>query len=173
MSPSAPPPAPPAAVGTGARMPVTAEDSGQNPAAVQPPATVPSPSGDRGDAGEAAFNVALMDKLVIRFKHNSNELSDESYQALERFAGALIQQPELEISIKGYTDSTGALSYNMSMSELRANLVKGYLVGKGVDPERISVRGMGPENPVAPNTTEEGRSQNRRVEIEFIRKPAQ
>jgi general secretion pathway protein A len=70
--------------------------------------------------------------------------------------------------VKGYTDSEGSLSYNRSVSEFRANIIKSYLVGKGVDPVRITSQGMGPQEPIASNDTAEGRRLNRRVEIEFI-----
>ncbi len=61
----------------------------------------------------------------------------------------------------------------MSVSEFRANIIKSYLVGKGVEPSRISAAGMGPQNPIASNETAEGRSFNRRVEIEFNKKPTE
>ncbi len=75
----------------------------------------------------------------------------------------------MEISVKGYTDSSGSLSYNVSISKFRANIIKTYLAGKGINPSRITALGLGPENPLASNETAEGRRQNRRVEIEFNR----
>ncbi|MGB5421448.1 MAG: OmpA family protein, partial [Desulfobacterales bacterium] len=57
-----------------------------------------------------------------------------------------------------------------SVSEFRANIVKSYLVGKGVDPSRITVYGLGPKDPIGSNATEEGRSLNRRIEIVFTNK---
>jgi general secretion pathway protein A len=106
-------------------------------------------------------------KIIIYFKRNSNELPDESYQTLNRIAGFLLNSASARISIKGYTDSTGDYSYNVSVSRFRANTVKTYLAGKGVDPANIKAEGMGPENPVAPNNTASGRQKNRRVEIEL------
>jgi len=84
----------------------------------------------------------------------------------------MVHNPEAKINISGYTDSSGAHSYNISVSQFRANMVKGYLVGKGVDPLKIKALGLGPENPIASNATEKGRQTNRRVEIELnIEKP--
>jgi general secretion pathway protein A len=123
------------------------------------------------DNQEAIFNLSKVKKVVIRFKSNSNELPEEAYLSLDRFAAALLNNPDIFVAVKGYTDDRGVLSYNMSVSEFRANIIKSYLVGKGVSPGRITVAGMGPENPISSNETAEGRSINRRVEIEFGKKP--
>ncbi|MDP4979778.1 MAG: OmpA family protein, partial [Desulfobacterales bacterium] len=106
-------------------------------------------------------------KIIIYFKRNSNELPDESYQTLNRIADFMQHSTPARISIKGYTDSTGDYSYNVSVSRFRANTIKTYLVGKGVDPDNIKADGLGPENPIATNNTAEGRRKNRRVEIEL------
>ena len=79
----------------------------------------------------------------------------------------MLNNPTSTIDINGYTDSTGNYNYNMSVSEFRANTIKIYLVGKGVEPAKIKTAGLGPENPIATNETEEGRRKNRRVEIEL------
>ena len=106
-------------------------------------------------------------KIVIYFKRNSNELPDKSYQTLNRIADFMLHSTSARISIKGYTDSTGDYSYNVSVSRFRANTIKTYLVGKGVDPANIKADGLGPENPIASNNTAEGQRKNRRVEIEL------
>lgn len=67
----------------------------------------------------------------------------------------------------GYTDSVGSAAYNRKLSERRAHAVKAYLVGKGVDPNIIATDGKGQAQPVADNSTTEGRAKNRRTEIEF------
>lgn len=106
-------------------------------------------------------------KIVIYFKHNSNDLPDRAYDMLDRIADFMVNNPKTSININGYTDSTGAYSYNVSVSQFRANMVKGYLVGKGVQPLKIKALGLGPENPIASNETEKGKQMNRRVEIEL------
>ncbi len=106
-------------------------------------------------------------KFLIYFQYNSNELPGEAFETLNRLAAFMQQSPGASISIKGYTDSTGSKSYNVSVSEFRANTIKIYLVGKGIDPARIKTIGLGSENPIASNETEEGRRKNRRVEIEL------
>jgi outer membrane protein OmpA-like peptidoglycan-associated protein len=78
-----------------------------------------------------------------------------------------LEKTELEIVIKGYTDSIGSNEYNQNLSTFRANVVKSYLSGTGVPSARMRVIGMGHAAPVMPNTTTEGRAANRRVEIEL------
>jgi outer membrane protein OmpA-like peptidoglycan-associated protein len=106
-------------------------------------------------------------KILIYFKRNSNELPDESYQTLNRIADFMLHSTTARISIKGYTDSTGDYSYNVSISRFRVNTIKTYLVGKGVDSANIKAEGLGPEDPIATNNTAEGRRKNHRVEIEL------
>jgi outer membrane protein OmpA-like peptidoglycan-associated protein len=60
----------------------------------------------------------------------------------------------------------GAVNYNVSVSAFRANSIKSYLTGKGVNASNLTAQGLGPKNPIASNDTLEGREQNRRVEIE-------
>jgi general secretion pathway protein A len=107
-------------------------------------------------------------KVLIYFKHNSNELPDQSFEALNQIADYLLHNLGDSINIKGFTDSTGSYSYNVSVSEFRANTIKTFLVGKGVGSDRIKTFGLGPENPIASNETEAGRRENRRVEIELV-----
>lgn len=106
-------------------------------------------------------------KVLIYFNHNSNELPDQSFEMLNQIAEYMLSSPDATISIKGYTDSTGSYTYNISVSEFRANTIKTYLAGKGIDAKRIKTFGLGPENPIATNNTDEGRRKNRRVEIEL------
>jgi general secretion pathway protein A len=106
-------------------------------------------------------------KIVIFFNQNSNDLPNQAYETLDRIAEFMVLNPETKININGYTDSSGAYSYNMSVSKFRANMVKGYLVGKGVQPLKIKASGLGPKNPISSNQTEKGRQTNRRVEIEL------
>jgi len=106
-------------------------------------------------------------KIIIYFKHNSNDLPDQSFETLGRIADFLLHSPAAGITIRGYTDSTGSYSYNVSVSRFRANTIKTYLVGKGVNNSRIKATGLGPENPIASNSTLEGRRKNRRIEIEL------
>ncbi|HSM75790.1 MAG TPA: OmpA family protein, partial [Desulfobacterales bacterium] len=112
------------------------------------------------------------EKMRVFFMYNSNEISQEAYATLDQAAVLLARDPGLRVTIRGYTDNAGADSYNTWLSRFRAEIVKSYLVGKGVEAERIEAFGMGPVDPVATNETPEGRGANRRVELEFGRGPA-
>ena len=106
-------------------------------------------------------------KITIHFQHNSNEIPADAYHRLNRIAEFMIRDSETQIKIKGYTDSFGAYSYNIMISEQRANTIKNYLIAKGVRPSSMTAFGLGPQDYVASNESEEGRRLNRRVEIEF------
>ena len=107
-------------------------------------------------------------KFTIYFKRNSNELLEEYFEVLNRIADFMLYTPDSTVDIKGYTDSSGPYSYNVSVSEFRANTIKLYLVGKGIQRSKINTFGLGPQDPIATNETAEGRRKNRRVELEVI-----
>ena len=106
-------------------------------------------------------------KYTINFSYNSYNLSDKNLQMLKRICESLVQHSKADITIKGYTDSDGNVEYNKKLSELRAQSIKSYLEDQGIDFSKIKAVGMGPKNPIGSNKTEEGRSRNRRVEIEL------
>jgi general secretion pathway protein A len=115
----------------------------------------------------AASNPFSRGKVVIHFQFNSNELPREALESLDQIAGFLTSRPELRARVNGYTDALGSESYNVSISQFRANSIKSYLVGKGVDASRLTAAGLGSKNPLMPNDSPEGRERNRRVEIEL------
>lgn len=104
---------------------------------------------------------------MVNFKLDSNELTLEDMQKLDRIAALLKTRRDILAKVTGYTDAVGNLRYNLKVSEFRANIVKTYLVGKGVAAERIESLGKGPADPIDSNDTLEGRRRNRRVEIAF------
>ncbi|MEJ2220881.1 MAG: DUF3568 family protein [Desulfobacterales bacterium] len=106
--------------------------------------------------------------FIIYFNQDSNELTQKAKEKLDRVAEIILKNPKVDITVNGYTDSIGEPSYNKIVSENRANVVKFYLTGKGVDPSKIRTIGYGPQNFLASNQTKEGRRFNRRVEIELI-----
>lgn len=105
---------------------------------------------------------------VIFFEQNSNELSDTAIEKLNRISEIMINNPTAELELNGYSDSIGDPSYNLMISEVRANAIKSYLVGKGIEASRIMALGHGAQKYIASNKSEEGRRLNRRVEIELI-----
>ena len=138
-----------------------------------PIAAVPTPSGSMA-ADEPAADIARPaepgdqskeNKFLVYFKKESTEPDRSLYETLSKIVDLLPLYPDMKIFIEGYTDSYGDYSYNKHISQLRANIVKSYLEAQGIEESRISAVGMGPENPIADNSTREGRSKNRRVEI--------
>lgn len=103
----------------------------------------------------------------ITFATNSADIASNFYGPLNNLASSFKQYNQNNIEIVGHTDSTGSHQYNVNLSQLRAQSVANYLVAQGVEPGRLSSRGIGPDQPVASNATEAGRSQNRRVEIKL------
>jgi len=101
----------------------------------------------------------------VSFRYNSHELTDSARLVLERVAGILSRNAELRLEVAGHTDSQGNAAYNQWLSQQRAQAVRDYLITRGLDPENISARGYGAQQPVADNTTVEGLVQNRRVEL--------
>jgi len=105
--------------------------------------------------------------IIIRFKYDTNTPIEKDYSKLKDFAEALLMYPEKKIMISGYTDFDGNNYYNLKLSEFRANLINSYLVGKGIDPSQMESKGFGSSNPIASNSTSQGKMMNRRVEIKL------
>jgi OmpA-OmpF porin, OOP family len=126
------------------------------PPAPRPPAVVAPVSEKVTFAADAFFD---FDKSVLK---------PEAKAKMDDLVGKT-SGVNLEVIIAvGHTDSVGGDGYNQKLSISRADAVKGYLVGKGVEKNRIYTEGKGEKNPVADNKTAEGRAKNRRVEIEVV-----
>lgn len=128
------------------------------------------PSAEINNQQAAQYN-RNNDAIVIYFNHDSNDLSEESKQKLDKIAKILIGNLHSQISVKGFSDSSGPDSYNKLISESRAAVAKAYLIGKGAKPSQIDIEGLGAQNFIGSNETEEGRKLNRRVEITFVSIP--
>src|SRR5690606_19938885 len=101
----------------------------------------------------------------ILFAVDSSVLSNTSKRSLDEFALVMQEYPKTAILVQGYTDSTGSEEHNLALSQRRAQSVQNHLSLRGVDDSRMNAIGYGEDYPVADNTTEAGRQQNRRVEI--------
>jgi outer membrane protein OmpA-like peptidoglycan-associated protein len=100
----------------------------------------------------------------VLFRSNDSALLPAALVRLDQVADALVAKNH-DVVVEGYTDSKGSQSSNMNLSQRRAESVRSYLVTKGFPMEKIVAKGMGPDRPIADNTTAEGRANNRRVEI--------
>ncbi|MCP3898138.1 MAG: OmpA family protein, partial [Desulfobacteraceae bacterium] len=105
-------------------------------------------------------------KIIIRFKHNTNDFTADGLVQINDFARILQKYPDKRLMVTGYTDSVGHKEYNIKLSEFRANIVKSFLIGNGIKAAQIQERGLGSDNPIENNDTSFGRKMNRRVEVE-------
>jgi outer membrane protein OmpA-like peptidoglycan-associated protein len=102
----------------------------------------------------------------VAFDSNSYEIKYEYRASLEKVAQTIADYPDAQVIIAGHTDDVGEATYNLELSFQRASSVMAYLINEfGIAPSRLSAIGYGEERPIADNSTESGRQQNRRVEI--------
>jgi len=100
----------------------------------------------------------------VLFRSNDAQLLPAAQTKLDDVAVALLTNGR-PVSIEGYTDSKGSQSRNIDLSQRRAESVRTYLISRGLQSDRVVAKGMGPDRPIADNTSAEGRANNRRVEI--------
>jgi outer membrane protein OmpA-like peptidoglycan-associated protein len=110
--------------------------------------------------------VTMKDKILFDF--DSATVKPAALSSLDQIAGVLNKYPKTTITVAGHTDNTGRADYNLKLSERRAGAVKFALAERGVPGDRVTAMGFGAENPVSPNTTPEGRTENRRVELHIV-----
>jgi OmpA-OmpF porin, OOP family len=136
-------------------------------AVVAPPPPEPchAPAGFQVDA-----NCHIIEQTVVvravDFEFNSTKLTVPAQHTLDEVAAALLTQPELNVEVQGHTDSIGTDTYNLGLSQRRADAVRAYLISRGLSATVLTARGFGKTKPIASNETAEGRAQNRRVAFE-------
>ncbi|EIA10485.1 OmpA family protein [Flavobacterium frigoris] len=107
----------------------------------------------------------VLNENAVRFDTNKSTLTATAKANLDKLVPVFSEYADTDITIFGYTDSTGPADFNLKLSGERAASVRSYLVSKGVSSSRFNVTGLGIADPIASNETVEGRSQNRRVEF--------
>jgi len=115
--------------------------------------------GDRllvGMTGETAFEV------------DSEQIKPDFYSTMDKISAIVNKYGKTQLAIAGYTDSTGSAAYNQKLSERRAGAVQEYMLSANVYLARLSAAGYGQSQPIASNSTAEGRRRNRRVDITII-----
>ena len=105
-------------------------------------------------------------RKAVHFETASARIDEESYDVLDEVVQVLEDNPQIQkIRIEGHTDDRGDRQFNVDLSQERAESVMAYLEDQGIEEGRMSAAGLGPDEPIADNDTEEGRSENRRVLI--------
>jgi outer membrane protein OmpA-like peptidoglycan-associated protein len=104
----------------------------------------------------------------INFETNSAELDVSSYAELDRVVQLMNDNPEIKIEISAHTDDVGSKRYNNKLSDKRAESVVNYLKEKEIPEDRLISKGYGEDEPLVPNTSEENRAKNRRVELKIV-----
>jgi len=141
--------------------------------------------GDTRLNGIGGFWIASAEKLEIKkeqikvgrtfqlnnvyFEFNKWSLLPESFEELNKVVQFLKENPKVEIELSGHTDNIGSDKYNLELSQKRAESCKEYLVKMGITSNRIIPKGYGKNKPIAPNATDAGREQNRRVEFTILK----
>jgi OOP family OmpA-OmpF porin len=106
-------------------------------------------------------------RAIAHFDFNKTTIQEEDRAKLLAEVGAMKDVTWQIVTATGHTDSVGSPAYNEALAKRRAAAVRGYLLGQGLPPPLLRTAGMGEKAPVADNTTEEGRAQNRRTEVVF------
>jgi outer membrane protein OmpA-like peptidoglycan-associated protein len=137
-----------------------------------PPEPAPAPEPEPPPPPRAEAKAELIELSEhVEFETASAVLLDRSKQLLDDVARELTDHPEIrKVQIEGHTDSTASNRTNLKLSKERIASVRSYLIGKGIEPNRLSIKAFGERKPTASNKTEEGRARNRRVEFRILQR---
>jgi len=122
-------------------------------------------NGLRVSAAEQNLLDTTLDKRIIEFESGKATLTTSGKAILDEMAAALQKVKGKKVEVIGHTDNIGLRDSNLALSQARAEAVRTYLTGKGINPDMVMVSGQGPDRPVAENTSAEGRARNRRIEF--------
>jgi outer membrane protein OmpA-like peptidoglycan-associated protein len=114
------------------------------------------------------INVTFTEDAGVYFDTNKSNVKGTSAATLDKLAGIFKEYPKSHILVEGHTDSAGPDDYNMKLSQQRAESVTNYLISQGIDVDRFTIKWYGENQPKADNTTAEGKSKNRRVELAIV-----
>jgi outer membrane protein OmpA-like peptidoglycan-associated protein len=125
------------------------------------------------DAGKPLVELTkekLVIKQEVKFQTNRAKVKTDSFQLLATVAKILVLHPEITaVRVEGHTDDKGKRDKNLKLSQARADAVRTHLIEvNGIEADRLKMVGYGPDRPVAPNSTKQGRSLNRRVEFVIL-----
>lgn len=120
-----------------------------------------------GESKQAVLDQALANR-TIEFQSGSANLTAQGIAVLEQMAAAMREIGSTRVRISGHTDNVGARAANVALSAARAETVRRYLQSTGIEAARMSVQGLGPDQPLADNNSAEGRARNRRIEFTVL-----
>jgi type IX secretion system PorP/SprF family membrane protein len=122
------------------------------------------------NAGQIKHEPLVLEKATLHFNFTfaSFEIEEEEASYLNELANAFKDNPDLRIKLTGHTDDVGSEKFNLKLSIQRAEKIREFLALRGVSPDRVTVDGKGESEPLTSNTTEEGKSKNRRVELVIL-----
>ena len=122
-------------------------------------------NGLRVSAAEQELLDATLARRIIEFESGQAAIRPSGRDILDEMAGALQKVKGKKVEVIGHTDNVGLRESNVALSLARAEAVRSYLAGRGIDPGMVAVSGQGPDRPVADNAASEGRARNRRIEF--------
>lgn len=131
-----------------------------------------TPKGEAVDEWGCPFPKAVKSiELLIEFDFDKSDIRPQYHEQIKQVADYLQKNPQTRASLQGHTDGRGSDEYNMGLSRRRAESVRTYLVQKfGISADRLAIKFYGKRQPVADNTTDEGRQRNRRTRVDFYDK---
>lgn len=125
------------------------------------------PGAEVNRVGEG-ISVTFDENSGIYFATDKSDINAKSQASLNKLSQIFKEYPNTNILLEGHTDNTGRAEYNMGLSQRRANSVRDYLVNQGISPSRFTVKWYGETQPKYDNSTADGRSKNRRVEVAIM-----
>lgn len=120
-----------------------------------------------GGSKQAVLDQALANR-TIEFQSGSANLTAQGIAVLEQMAAAMRSIGGARVRVSGHTDNVGARAANIALSQSRAEAVRRYLESAGIDASRMTVQGLGPDRPLADNSSADGRARNRRIEFTVL-----
>jgi OOP family OmpA-OmpF porin len=125
-------------------------------------------NGLRVAASEQGVLDAALANRIIEFESGKATLTEAGKVVLDQMSVALQKLKGIKVEVIGHTDNAGSRAGNLSLSQARAEAVKAYVAGRGINPDTIAVSSEGPDRPVADNRTPDGRARNRRIEFKVV-----
>ncbi len=104
----------------------------------------------------------------VHFDTGKSSLRAASFPELDELVEVLTLKPDMVIEVAGHTDNVGDSNSNLELSQDRAEVVRSYLLSKGIDPQRVQAKGYGEQQPIASNASSNGRQENRRTEVRIL-----